>query len=210
MSDSSAHADGALQLNGDHDKIASYYRDWAADYDGDMAAEGFTSPVIVAGLAAMVTEPNASPGTLDAGCGTGLVGRAFTQRRPSAVITGVDLTEDMAQKARESGAYADVLGNVDLLEYAKADGHPLYDLVLCSGTLTLGHIGIEGVDALLSLTQRGGHIAFSVRRTHSLEAGYPARIAELAAEEKVEIVSELINAPYLENGGADYWLLRRL
>lgn len=208
MSDSSTHADGALQLNGDHDRIVDYYRGWAADYDRDMAAEGFTSPAIMSGLAAMVTPPDGAPRTLDAGCGTGLVGRAFAQRRPDAVLTGVDLSEDMAKIARESGAYADVAGGVDLLEYAAADDHPQFELVLCSGTLTLGHIGIEGVDALLALTQSGGHLAFSVRRTHSLEDGYPERIAELATQGTVEIISELINAPYLENGGADYWLLR--
>lgn len=210
MTDSSAHADGALRLDGDHERIAAYYRDWAADYDHDVMSEGYVSPMIVAGLAALAVPAETGLDVLDAGCGTGLVGRMLGQRRPEVRLHGVDLSPEMAERAEETGAYASVAGGVDLLDYAAAEDSPHFPLVLCSGTLTLGHIGIEGLDALLDLTEPEGHLAVSVRRTHSLEDGYPARVAQLAEQGLVEIVSELINAPYLENGGADYWLLRRL
>jgi len=206
---SAAHADGALQLNGERDSITAYYRDWAATYDEDMSAEGYAGPFITAGLAAMAVETDSSVQAIDVGCGTGLVGRLLHQRRPGVRILGVDLSQEMVDVAAKLEAYASVQGGVDLLQYAAADDAPTFPLVLCCGTLTHGHVGSDGVDALLRLTEPGGHLAVSVRHTHSAEQGYPAKIATLADAGTVAVVSELINAPYLDNGGADYWLLRR-
>ncbi|SDS94010.1 class I SAM-dependent DNA methyltransferase [Microlunatus soli] len=204
-----AQADGALQLDGERDSITAYYRDWAASYDQDMLEEGYAGPFIIAGLAAMITDAGSSIQAIDVGCGTGLVGRLLHQRRPAVRILGVDLSEEMAEIAARDDSYVSSLGGVDLLEYAAAEDAPTFPLVLCCGTLTHGHVGVEGLDALLRITSAGGHLAVSVRHSHSVEHGYRDKVAALAAAGAVDVVSELINAPYLDNGGADYWLLRK-
>lgn len=208
-SGAAAHADGALKLDGERETITAYYRDWADSYDDDMSAEGYAAPFITAGLAAMVVDADSSVQAIDVGCGTGLVGRLLHQRRPGVQILGVDLSEEMAEVAGRLDAYTSAQGGVDLLEYAAADDAPTFPLVLCCGTLTHGHVGVDGVDALLRITETGGHLAVSVRHSHSVEEGYPAKIAALADAGTVGLISELSNAPYLDNGGADYWLLRK-
>lgn len=206
---SAAQADGALALDGERDNITAYYRDWASTYDDDMSTEGYAAPFITAGLAAMVVDTDARLEAVDVGCGTGLVGRLLHQRRSAVQLVGVDLSEEMAHVAADAGGYVRAEGGVDLLEYAAADDAPTFPLVLCCGTLTHGHVGVEGLDALLGLTTPGGHLVVSVRHSHSVEEGYRGKVAALADAGTVEVISELINAPYLDNGGADYWLLQK-
>lgn len=195
-------------LGGDREQLTSLYRTWADRYDDDVIAEGYVAPMITAQLATMVLPPDATDTVLDAGCGTGLVGQYLSAVRPQLNLIGVDLSTEMALKAESTQSYASVEGGVDLLTFADQT-RSKYASVLCCGTLTNGHLGAEGLQALLTLTEPGGHVVFSVRRNHSLQEGFPDRVLDEQRQGTVDVISSLENAPYIDEEGADYWTLRK-
>lgn len=195
-------------LDGDREQLTSLYRTWADRYDDDVTADGYVAPMVTAQLATMVVPRHASYTALDAGCGTGLVGQHLSAARPQLRLIGVDLSTEMADKAGSTQSYAAVEGGVDLLALAER-ARAKYALVVCCGTLTNGHLGAEGLQALLALTQPGGHAVFSVRRNHSLQEGFRDHVLNEQREGTAEVISSLENAPYIEEEGADYWTLRK-
>src|SRR6266516_2038563 len=104
--------------------------------------------------------PRAGQRVLDVACGTGVV--AVTAARLGARVTGLDLTPELLEGARENGRIAGVdiewhQGDVEQLPFA--DG--TYDMVLSQ----FGHIFAPRPDVaiaeMLRVLQPGGTIAFS-------------------------------------------------
>ena len=104
--------------------------------------------------------PRAGQRVLDVACGTGVV--AVTAARLGARVTGLDLTPELLERARENARIAGVdiewhQGDVEQLPFA--DG--TYDMVLSQ----FGHIFAPRPDAaiaeMLRVLRPGGTIAFS-------------------------------------------------
>lgn len=95
---------------------------------------------------------------LDLGCGTGLGGRCFIDI--SKKMTGIDISRNMLNKAKEKGCYATLIENDILSSLAELKEN--FDLILCIDTLVyFGNLNEFFTKILLSLTA-GGLLAISI------------------------------------------------
>ena len=171
---------------GGADEARALYDEWAASYDADLADEsqGYVAPALAADTVVRVAGVHGA--ILDAGCGTGLVGAELAQRG-ATVIDGVDVSEGMLEQARATGAYRS-LAPADLTRaLSAADG--TYDVVVCVGTLTHGHVGPHAFGEFVRLTRPGGTIVATVLDDIWDAGGYRAEVDRLEQMAMVEVVS---------------------
>ncbi len=205
----------ALALDGQADKIKGFYRAWAERYDRDLLDEAYVGHAFLADFlkaldpAGFAVDPHAPDlAILDAGCGTGLVGAALAERGYRR-LEGIDLSEEMAEVARRTGAYAVVHGGVDLCQ-----GLPLYadgrfDAVLSCGVFTLGHVPPSALRALARVTRPGGVLAVSTRASYYDQTDFEAEATAMAVEGLITLVQAARDAPYVGTDTAHYWAFRR-
>ncbi|RZT88975.1 methyltransferase family protein [Pseudonocardia sediminis] len=185
------------------DDARALYDEWAATFDADITDEtqGYVAPgnaadavVRVAGTGAVI---------LDAGCGTGLAGVELA-RRGATTVDGLDLSPGMLERARATGAYRD-LDTADLtVPLAAADDS--YDVVVCVGTLTHGHVGPSVLAEFVRVVRSGGHVVATVLDDIWEADGFRAEVDRLAAGELVEMVSADVQ-PYRAGQSVDCRML---
>lgn len=165
------------------------YDEWAGFYDADNA-NGYASPRrCVETVVKHVSPTSDQLKIFDAGCGTGLVGDCLAQSSLAGrfVLDGVDISAGMLALAREKGVYRD-LWTVDLNErIEKPDG--AYDLVVCVGTLTKGHVGPKVLAEFARLTAKSGWIVATVHNEVWESGGYKGEVERLQDGGSVQIVS---------------------
>ena len=141
--------------------VVRVFDDFAATFDQRLASLNDSGPRRVAeALAEEGLTPTGVLDVLDAGCGTGLCGPIL---RPYAGrLTGVDLSEQMLQKARQRGIY-DELAVAELTAFIAARPET-YDLI--ASTDTLVYFGeLEPVlTAVRSSLGPGGRFVFTLER----------------------------------------------
>lgn len=200
--------DAALRLDGDPRNLRAYYDDWARDYNMDITRAEYSGPAIAARLLQQYfTDTDAS--LLDAGCGTGLVGielHALGYRN----IDGFDLSASMVAQARESGVYRQLAGDIDMMYAGRSYPPDSYDAVLSVGVFTLGHVPPDALAVLLQLIRPGGLLLLSTRTQYYDQTGFQPLVDRLQAEGRLELVKMLRDAPYNKDGGAHYWVFRKL
>ena len=79
-------------------ELRALYDEWAAQYDQDLQAFGYSYPPVLAGLVARYVREREAP-ILDAGAGTGIVGEVLAILGYSR-LTGIDLSDGMLAVAR--------------------------------------------------------------------------------------------------------------
>lgn len=200
--------EAALNLDGDPAQVKSFYEDWAATYDLDTSDAEWIGPGIVARLLHRFM-PDTGARLLDAGCGTGFVGVEL-KALGYGHIDGFDLSATMAEKAIETGAYRDVLGDIDMMRAGEHYAEDSYDAVLSAGVFTLGHVPPEALRVLLRLVRPGGLVSVSTRSHYYDQTDYPQLVDELISQRKIELVHSIENAVYNNDGDGHYWLYRRL
>ena len=204
---SNPNIDGSLKLDGDPENVSAYYRDWVETYDRDVAQSGYSGPQIAAEILRRQV-PDTGLSLLDAGCGTGLVGKLLAPAG-YARIDGFDLSGPMAERARESGAYREVRGGVDMLRAGEHYADASYDLVLSIGVFTLGHVPPEALAVLVRIVRPGGWLLVSAR-THYYDQSNLQDVVDAEIEAgRIEQVALLRDAPYNADGNGHYWLFRR-
>ncbi|MFD1984348.1 class I SAM-dependent DNA methyltransferase [Mesorhizobium newzealandense] len=199
-------------LNGDADRLAKYYRGWADSYELDVEREQYCGPVIVAELtgalqAAYVDGPRAATTILDAGCGTGLVGMEL-ERLGFRSIDGFDLSEAMVEKAVETGSYRHVQGDVDLNSSLTCYPDASYDMTVCCGVFTLGHVRPDGLRELARVTRPKGFVIVSTRKSYAEATSFEDEVLSLQQAGVFVPVQCLNDGRYLEEEDAHYWALR--
>jgi predicted TPR repeat methyltransferase len=95
---------------------------------------------------------------LDLGCGTGLSGQSFIDI--SKKITGVDISRNMLNKAKEKGCY-DILIEKDILEAVTELGED-FELILCIDTLVYFGKLNEFFEKIIPSLAIDGLLAFSI------------------------------------------------
>jgi 2-polyprenyl-3-methyl-5-hydroxy-6-metoxy-1,4-benzoquinol methylase len=196
----------ALQLGGDPARLRPFYEGWADDYDHDVAEEAYVGPhVTVEMLSAVGVDPDPDLQLLDAGCGTGLVGRRL-HGLGFRNVDGFDLSAGMVEVAARSGAYRHLKSDVDL-------NHPLlgypprsYDVVLCCGVL--GHVPPRSLAHLIRPGKPGGRLLVSTRTAYCQEQGYEQASEELVARGLLTLLLRIEDAPYTSDSRAHYWAYR--
>jgi len=175
------YLDKVYALKTDADRRA-LYDDWAAQYDDDLASQGYVTPARCAATLATSPLPKDAP-MLDMGCGTGLLGRAlaaqgFTQ------IDGADVSAGMMEEARKSGGYGRLL---DLSETRAPKGH--YKAVAAAGVIGTGAAPPSVFDQCLDLLPKGGLFCFSFNDHTLEEPAYTDRLNAAVADGKARILS---------------------
>ncbi|WP_350335538.1 class I SAM-dependent DNA methyltransferase [Coralliovum pocilloporae] len=155
---SRSHLERAYTLSSTEEARA-LYQDWALTYDEDLVAPlGYVGPVALADLVGRLATTRTRP-VLDAGCGTGLVGRRLKELGFTSV-DGLDYSSAMLAVARGHGLYRTLI-EADLnTTLALEDG--LYDMVVSCGTFTHGHVGAGALNELIRITAPDGHIYLSI------------------------------------------------
>ncbi|WP_245515086.1 class I SAM-dependent DNA methyltransferase [Jiella endophytica] len=213
MSNSESTIHASHELDGDTGKLEKYYADWASRYDDDVRSEEYGGPAAIASMALMMAESylGRSPKTvrvLDAGCGTGLAGIELKAKGFSK-IDGFDLSEEMCDIARETGVYDKLAANVDLNVEAEPVFEEKYDLVVCCGVFTLGHVEPVGLRRLASYLNDGGYLVASTRKSYYDGSDFESETARIEADGILERVSTLKDAVYIAEEGAHYWIYRK-
>jgi len=150
------------------------YAGWAKSYDRDFALDAdYLLPQVTA--QGFVAAGGRGP-VLDAGAGTGLCGEAL-RRAGVGPIDAMDISPEMLAQALQKDVYRDVI-EADLLM-----GIPMprayYRGIVSSGTFTLGHIGPEGVPALLRVAAPGAQFALSINAGFYRKADFGAAFDRL-------------------------------
>lgn len=159
------------------DEVRALYRTWSHSYDAVFSdAQGYQLPREVA--AAFVGAGGAGP-VLDVGAGTGLVGTLLKGMNVGPV-DGIDLSQDMLDVAAMKGDYRalhqrDVLAPLDLRDAP-------YQGIVSAGTFTLGHVGPEALENLMTVAAPGALFVISVNAAHFASAGFDAALARLAPQ----------------------------
>jgi predicted TPR repeat methyltransferase len=198
----SPYVERAYGLRGPDDARA-LYDEWAEHYDTDLAdpSQDYVAPAIAADTVVRVAGTDVT--VLDAGCGTGLAGAALAERGVG-VVDGVDLSPGMLERARATGAYRS-LEPADLTRplATRDDG---YDVVVCVGTLTHGHVGPGALGEFVRVTRPGGHVVATVLDELWESGGYRAAVDELVSSGRADLVSA-DPTPYRAGAGVDARML---
>ena len=121
---------------------------------------------------------------LDAGCGTGLVGKLLAKVRKFQ-IDGVDYSQSMLDEAQAKACYW-ALQQVDLNQPLQIAADT-YNAVICIGTFTLGHVQPEALQEMLRITKPGGRLCFTVRDEFWLKSNFGSLLNELEQAGQVEL-----------------------
>ena len=164
------------------------YNDWAKTYDFHMQQEDYASPQRAVDLTIKYIEAGErNLQILDAGCGTGLVGEFLSKSPLSSVmqVDGLDLSQGMLAAARDKNIYRH-LKEADLSQPLELD-HNTYDIVLCVGTLTKGHVGPHAISEFAKVATKGGLIVFTVLNDVWNSLGYNAEVEKLVGDRIVAV-----------------------
>jgi ubiquinone/menaquinone biosynthesis C-methylase UbiE len=174
--------------------VAKLYDQWAATYDDEMGAAGYQHPQACVALFARHVHAGARP-ILDAGAGTGLIGR-WLQTLGYPEVEALDVSQGMLDVARQKNCYTAF--------HKLALGEPLpfedgaYAGVIAAGVFTSGHVGPEGLDELIRICRPGGAVVMTVKGT-LWEGGFSARVDGFVEEGGVELAE--VTAPYVSMPG---------
>ncbi|MCQ0987852.1 class I SAM-dependent DNA methyltransferase [Jiella marina] len=207
-SDNTIHA--SHELAGDSEKLEKYYADWAAKYDDDVRNEEYGGPRAIASIALMVADsflgkPAKSIRVLDAGCGTGLAGIEL-KMKGFDVIDGFDLSQEMCDIAEKTEAYAELAGNVDLNRDDKPVFNRTYDLIVCCGVFTLGHVEPEALTRLAEYLSDDGYMVVSTRNSYLEDTDYEDVGKLIEKQGTLHLVTKLPDARYIAEEDAHYWV----
>jgi len=117
---------------GDAADVTRYYDGWADRYDHDVADWAYEAPDVASGQFLLHTSEPAT--VLDAGCGTGLVGRALRRAGYRQALHGIDVSAESVELARGTGAY-DTVATADLQRPLELDTD-VFDGLVCVGVMT--------------------------------------------------------------------------
>jgi predicted TPR repeat methyltransferase len=209
----------AMSLDGDPDKLESFYDRWAATYDADVADHGYGLPQSM--LSALMTaidvlsaaDPRcrrfAQPSTvvLDAACGTGQVGLALRDAGYT-VIDGIDLSAEMTAVAARSGVYRRLESGIDLTRDPPAHLVAHAEVMTVGGVFTVGHIPPGSLRPMSTMVRPGGLMVVSTRKAYQDDTGFAEVSAGLVNEGCFGLVVHQTDRPYTMDSTGDYWVYR--
>ena len=133
------------------EEILGYYRNWTENnkYNQDMVDMNYTAPKeTVSILIKYVFQKDIK--ILDAGCGTGLVGIELKKHNYSN-IDGVDFSQNMLDLVPK-----DIYKNLNKFDLNKPLKYKdnTYDIVMCVGTFTYGHVKADALDEFIRIIKK--------------------------------------------------------
>ena len=184
------------------EELLKYYQDWTKKnkYNQDMVNWKYTAPKeTVSILKKYALNKNCK--ILDAGCGTGLVGIELKKCGYSN-IEGVDFSQNMLDLVPQD-IYKEI-EKIDLNKFLKFKNNA-YDVVMCVGTFTYGHVKPQALDELIRITKNRGLICFTINEGIYKEYGFDNKIKELS-DKKSWNVKEFFKSDYIVSKNVNAWL----
>ena len=184
------------------EELLKYYRDWTNKnkYNKDMVDWNYTAPQeTVSVLRKYALKKNSR--ILDAGCGTGLVGIELKKYGYSN-IEGVDFSQSMLDLVPQN--IYQKIEKIDLNKPLKFK-HNIYDVVMCVGTFTYGHVKPHALDEIIRITKNKGLVCFTINEGIYEEYGFDKKIKELT-NNKLWNVKEFFKSNYITTKDVEAWL----
>jgi SAM-dependent methyltransferase len=180
-------------------ELAERYDEWAKTYDADLDADfGWVGPLVAVDVAVRYFPKTAR--ILDAGAGTGMVGKLLFDRGYRDLVA-MDLSQGMLEVARRKNAYTEfhqmVMG--ESLNFSTNS----FDGVISVGVLTVGHAPASSLDELVRVTRPGGHVVFTLRPDVYEGSGFKEKQAALESEGRWRLVEATDPVPVLPKGEPD-------
>ena len=184
------------------EKVLDYYDNWTKkeQFNKDMVIWNYEAPRNTASLLnkhAIDKKIN----ILDAGCGTGLVGKELKKYGYSN-LTGVDFSQSMLDLI-PTGIYH-TIDLIDLNEPLKY-GDNTFDAIMCVGTFTYGHVKAHALNEFIRIVNYQGLICFTINEGIYKEYEFDKKIDELTTNNQWEII-EFSKSTYIVNKNIEAWL----
>ena len=184
------------------EKVLDYYDNWTKkeQYNKDMVIWNYEAPQNTASLLnkhAIDKKIN----ILDAGCGTGLVGKELKKYGYSN-LTGADFSQSMLDLI-PTGIYH-TIDLIDLNEPLKY-GDNTFDAIMCVGTFTYGHVKAHVLNEFIRIVNYQGLICFTINEGIYKEYEFDKKIKELTTNNQWEII-EFSKSTYIVNKNIEAWL----
>ena len=184
------------------EEVMRYYDEWGEKdkYNKDMVEWNYTGPKETVDVIKKYST-NKDILIFDAGCGTGLVGlqlKKFGYKK----FHGADLSQKLLDTVPKN-LYQKLM-KVDLNQNINAKNN-FYDLVMCVGTFTFGHVKPSALDEFVRITKKNGFICFTINEGIYKEYGFDKKIDKLKKENKWEEL-EFFKSDYIASKDVNAWL----
>ena len=179
------------------------FDDWAPTYDRDLVEElGYVADAEACRYFEKLV-PDRNARILDAGCGTGLVGRRL-RHAGYREIHGSDYAEKMLAQAAASGAYRSLTQH-DLTRPVIAE--PLFDAAIAVGVFAFSVPSAEHLVNITGALRPGGHALVTVNGKAWREVDWPAKLEDFDRRYPGACLLDVITIDYLAAQNIDGRLL---
>ena len=158
-------------------KLNKHYKNWADEYDSSMKEWGYAYPSELKKILKSKIKLNKNIKILDAGCGTGYVAEALKELNFKN-ISGIDFSQEMLTVAKKKKIYSRLICQ-SLNEKLKIRSNQ-FELVICTGVLTSGHVGPKAIKELIRIVKPKGFFICSIAETIFKKNGFQEQIESLS------------------------------
>lgn len=177
-SDNCADHRGLRNISKKSGDVSEYYDKWADEYEETLAKWHYDAPEQVALM--LRTELPQTAALLDAGCGTGLSGKALRSAGFST-IDGIDVSSRSLEIAGRSDVYR-TLCAVDMQQPPFPIESDKYDGLVCVGVLTYLADSLGTLREFSRMVRSGGIIVMTQRSDLFLERNFRKVLDTLSKE----------------------------
>ena len=168
-------------------KLNKHYKNWANLYDTDMSSWGYAYPLQLNKILTNKLKLKKTIKILDAGCGTGYVAEVLSKLNYKN-ITGIDFSEEMLAIARSKKIYKKLICQ-SLNEKIELRSKQ-FELIICTGVLTSGHVGPSAINELVRLLKPQGFFVCSIAESVYKKNGFEKEIKNLKNLVSIKSISK--------------------
>ena len=167
-------------------KLKKHYKGWAKEYDNDLTNWGYAYPKQLRKIIDKKIKINRKSKILDAGCGTGLVAQTLKDLKFENII-GLDYSKDMLEIAKSKKIYRKLI--CQSLNKKTSLRCNQFDVILCTGVLTSGHVGPNAIKELIRLAKKNGYLILSISESIFKKLGFKKELELRQNELKTKFIS---------------------
>ena len=168
-------------------KLNKHYKNWANLYDTDMSSWGYAYPLQLNKILTNKLKLKKTIKILDAGCGTGYVAEVLSKLNYKN-ITGIDFSEEMLTIARSKKIYKKLMCQ-SLNEKIELRSKQ-FELIICTGVLTSGHVGPSALHELIRILKPQGFFICSIAESVYKKNGFEKEIKNLKNLVSIKSISK--------------------